>query len=139
MLNCFAMLCCEQWAQGQIAGKNSDFNTTIGGTTAPYAVNAWYSANRKKAQTGSIEFVRIARLGETHTMSHGPSPPSQQFEHGYLAAVLCTNSVDPVCAFLRLAPYHASTANGAVVPPIVVLKSEFFPAICPCAHCPQCS
>ena len=51
---------CEQWAQGQIAGQNSDFNTTIDGTTAPFAVNAWYGANRKGAQSGSTEFVHKA-------------------------------------------------------------------------------
>ena len=37
---------CGQWTQGQIAGGNSDFNTTIGGTTAPFAVRDWYLANR---------------------------------------------------------------------------------------------
>ena len=51
---------CGQWSQGQMAGSNSDFNTTIDGTTAPFAVAAWYAANRKHAQSGPSEFVHMA-------------------------------------------------------------------------------
>eukprot|EP01044_Picomonas_judraskeda_P034457 COSAG03_NODE_14300_length_469_cov_0.821622_1_plen_68_part_10 len=53
----YCRLGCEQWTQGQIAGGNSDFNTTIDGTTAPFAVSAWYRANRLGAQKGPTEFV----------------------------------------------------------------------------------
>ena len=42
-----------QWTQGQVAGANSDFNTTISGTTAPFAVRDWYAANRKAFYGGA--------------------------------------------------------------------------------------
>eukprot|EP00040_Diaphanoeca_grandis_P012681 m.64278 g.64278 ORF g.64278 m.64278 type:complete len:464 (+) comp23408_c0_seq1:1-1392(+) len=34
---------CGQWAQGQVLAGHNDFNVTIDGWTAPYALNAWVS------------------------------------------------------------------------------------------------
>eukprot|EP00756_Hemistasia_phaeocysticola_P045919 Hpha_TRINITY_DN19675_c0_g1::TRINITY_DN19675_c0_g1_i1::g.186252::m.186252/K19882/NOTUM; O-palmitoleoyl-L-serine hydrolase len=51
---------CGQWAQGQKAGKNSDFNATIDGTTAPFAVQRWFATNKLGAQTDAREFVHMA-------------------------------------------------------------------------------
>eukprot|EP01051_Picozoa_sp_SAG22_P007417 SAG22_NODE_522_length_9503_cov_4.233624_6_plen_211_part_00 len=51
---------CGQWAQGQVAGGNSDFNATIDGTTAPFAVQAWFAANKAGKQSEARQFVHMA-------------------------------------------------------------------------------
>lgn len=52
---------CGQWAQGQIAGPNSDFNATIDSTTAPFAVQAWYEANKAGKQRSAGKYTSNSR------------------------------------------------------------------------------
>ena len=68
---------CGQWTQGQRAGSNSDFNTTIGGTTAPFAVRDWYLENRN----AFFERAGAAAAG----------PPAHAHAHFTSAVYPCTN------------------------------------------------
>ena len=83
---------CGQWAQGQQAGENSDFNVTIDGMTAPFAVQAWYNHNKQQQQqvgSGSGEQASEEQESEEAASS---SPFSQQpFVHMATAKYPCLN------------------------------------------------
>ena len=74
---------CGQWTQGQVAGANSDFNTTIDGTTAPFAVRDWYLSNRKA-------FFEYGRAGAADAFGEGTE---QAFAHAHFttATYPCEN------------------------------------------------
>jgi hypothetical protein len=54
---------CGQWAQGQVAGGNSDFNATIEGMTAPFAVQRWFAHNKLAHAAGGGEQAVGVGLG----------------------------------------------------------------------------
>ena len=98
---------CKYIDQGQI-GKQprwSDFNTTLGGTTAPFAVHDWYAYNRKLFFGGarSIESVDAATTGKNaHKTNKGRAlksgvefvRASAEFVHMTSATYPCSDCCD---------------------------------------------
>eukprot|EP00039_Didymoeca_costata_P003733 m.69371 g.69371 ORF g.69371 m.69371 type:complete len:423 (-) comp12050_c0_seq3:78-1346(-) len=56
---------CGQWAQGQILEGHNDFNVTIDGWTAPYAVNSWVAALQAASENPSSPPARRLWIQES--------------------------------------------------------------------------
>ena len=78
---------CGQWAQGQQAGANSDFNATIDHTTAPFVVQAWYLHNKKAA-------AAAAAGGQPPAPAATSSSSTQPFVHMVTAEYPCADCCD---------------------------------------------
>jgi hypothetical protein len=66
---------CGQWAQGQDSSVSpADFNATIDGTTAPFAVQAWFRANRQGQAEKPIVHMATAVYPCANCCSGGDGP-----------------------------------------------------------------